>query len=262
MSGIVVTGASGGIGRAIATALASARPDADMLIHYCRNHDGAANTAESISANHLGRVETIQADLSIASDVDRLATNAFAQLGTIATWINNAGADVLTGDAAQWDFETKLQHLWQVDAVGTFRLARQVGQRLANQNDATKPPSMTFIGWDQASTSAGMEGDAGMMFGPIKAAVMSFANGLAQTLAPDVRVNTIAPGWIQTSWGEEADGYWDRRAKSQALMRRWGTPQDVAAAAVYLSDSDNTFLTGQTINVNGGWNRTFVRRDL
>ena len=100
-----------------------------------------------------------------------------------------------------------------------------------------------------------MEGDAGQMFGPVKAAVMAFAASLAQTLAPKVRVNTVAPGWIQTKWGESASEYWDNRAKSQALMGRWGSPQDVAKAIMFASDPDNTFLTGQIVNVNGGWNR-------
>ena len=112
---------------------------------------------------------------------------------------------------------------------------------------------MTFIGWDQAIE--GMEGDAGQMFGPVKAAVMAFAASLAQELAPDVRINTIAPGWIQTSWGEKASEYWDARAKTQSLMNRWGKPDDVARAVLYVSNPANSFINAQTINVSGGWNR-------
>ena len=114
---------------------------------------------------------------------------------------------------------------------------------------------MIFVGWDQAP--AGMEGEAGMMFGPVKAAVMAFANSLAQTVAPHVRVNTVAPGWIQTAWGETVQGYWNDRAKSQALMNRWGHPEDVAEAVAYLTSPASEFITGQTIEVNGGFNRRF-----
>jgi 3-oxoacyl-[acyl-carrier protein] reductase len=71
-------------------------------------------------------------------------------------------------------------------------------------------------------------------------------------------VNTIAPGWIRTSWGESSSEYWSDRAKNQSLMHRWGKPEDVAKAVLYAADPDNTFLTGQTIDINGGWNR---RRD-
>ena len=121
------------------------------------------------------------------------------------------------------------------------------------QQTSAFPPSIVFIGWDQAAV--GMEGDAGQMFGPVKGAVMAFAACFAQSVAPEVRVNTIAPGWIQTSWGQSASEYWNHRAKSQSLMHRWGQPEDVAKGVVYVADPENTFLTGQTIDINGGWNR-------
>lgn len=246
----VVTGASSGIGRAIAVALAGAGVSR-IVVHCRQNIRGAEETAGILRG--LGCQPTVlAADLFLPDDRERLVADAFEQLGTIEHWVHNAGADVLTGNGAALSFDQKLEQLWQVDVQGTIVLARMVASRMESQNTPL-PPSMVFIGWDQAPR--GMEGDAGMMFGPIKAAVMSFANSLAQTLAPRVRVNTIAPGWIQTSWGQQADQYWDRRAKQQSLMGRWGTPEDVARAAVYLADPENSFLTGQTIEVNGGWNR-------
>lgn len=246
----VVTGASSGIGRAIAVALATAGT-AKVVVHYCHNSRGAEATAEILRGLGCDAI-TIAADLSEADDRVRLAEQTFDQLQTIDHWIHNAGADVLTGEAANWSWEQKLDRLWRVDVRGTILLARMIAPRMKAQS-TPRPSSMIFIGWDQAPH--GMEGDAGMMFGPTKAAVMAFSKSLAQTLAPEVRVNTIAPGWIQTSWGNEADEYWDNRAKDQALMHRWGTPEDVARAAVYLTDPDNSFVTGQTIEVNGGWNR-------
>lgn len=246
----VVTGASSGIGRATAIALAAAGCDR-MLVHYCRNEAGALETAKA--AGEYGAEVVIESgDLSDAEQSNALIENAFGKLGTVHTWIHCAGLDVLTGENADLDFDTKLLRLIQVDVLGTVRLSRLVGQRMTQQS-LQRPGSMTFIGWDQAPL--GMEGDAGQMFGPVKAAVMAFAASLAQTLAPKIRVNTVAPGWIQTKWGESTSEYWDNRAKSQALMGRWGSPQDVAKAIVFASDPDNTFLTGQIVNVNGGWNR-------
>lgn len=260
MTGIVVTGASSGIGRAIALELSRrAGPDATTLVHYRRNADGAGETAAMIR-DAGGRADVLAADLADAKDVARFADAAFDRLGGIQTWVNNAGADVLTGDAADWSFDQKLDRLWNVDVRGTMALSRIVGPRLVAQSRAGgRIPSMVFLGWDQAATDAGMEGDAGLMFGPIKAAVMSFAMSLAQTLAPDVRVNTIAPGWIQTAWGETTRGYWHDRATGQSLMGRWGSPADIAIAAAYVADPANTFLTGQTIHLNGGFSRRFVR---
>ncbi len=252
----VVTGGSSGIGRAICLSLAEAGLDR-LLVHYRQNRAGAEVTASA--AEEFGcRTMIAQADLAIEEDVQRLADVAFDRLPTVDTWVNNAGADVLTGDAGELSFERKLKLLLDVDLVGTIGLSRGVGPRRAPQR-LGRPPSMIFIGWDQAPR--GMEGDAGQMFGPVKAAVMAFAASLAQTLAPRVRVNTVAPGWIRTAWGKTASDEWDRRAKGEALMRRWGTPEDVARAVLYAADPGNTFVTGQTLEVNGGWERKFVSPD-
>jgi 3-oxoacyl-[acyl-carrier protein] reductase len=260
----VVTGASSGIGRAIAIALADAGVTR-LVVHYRANRSGAERTIES--CRRLGcQATACQADLSLEADRQCLVERAFEGLGEIQTWVNNAGADVLTGDAATLNFAAKLRRLMDVDVVGTIHLSRLVAERLVGQAErlggqacggerGSAPASLIFIGWDQAPL--GMEGDAGQMFAPVKAAVMAFAASLAQSVAPHIRVNTIAPGWIQTSWGDSTSQYWHDRAKSQSLMGRWGQPADVARAVIYAADPENTFLTGQTITLNGGWNRRY-----
>ncbi|WP_164102349.1 SDR family NAD(P)-dependent oxidoreductase [Candidatus Laterigemmans baculatus] len=247
---VVVTGSSSGIGQAIATA--AARSGAECLIHYRSNREGAEATAEAIRAAG-SEPRLVAADLADPRDAERLVEEAFAWSPRIDAWIHNAGADVLTGAAARLSFDAKLARLWEVDVQGTIRLARSVAARMLEAPPTPLPASMLFIGWDQAVH--GMEGDAGQLFGPIKAAVMAYAKSLAQTLAPRIRVNCVAPGWIRTAWGENSDPYWDARARNDALMHRWGTPEDVAAAAMYLISPQASFITGQVIEVNGGWNR-------
>lgn len=246
----VITGASSGIGRAIAIALAEAGVDS-LLVHYCENEAGAQETADLVKERGC-EASILAADLRKAEDRELLVDTAFERLGELTVWVNNAGADVLTGEAASLGFEEKLQRLMDVDVLGTIALSRLLVPRLVQQQ-ASPPSSIVFLGWDQAPE--GMEGDAGQMFGPVKAAVMAYAASLAQSLAPLVRVNTVAPGWIRTSWGNETGDYWNDRAKVQSLMNRWGQPDDVAKAVVYLADPNNSFVTGQTIIVNGGWNR-------
>jgi len=150
----VVTGASSGIGRAISVALAEAGV-ARQVIHYRANRDGAEQTSSMIEASG-GEATIVQCDLSIAADRSRLVDTAFSKLGQIQTWVNNAGADVLTGDAASLAFSDKLQRLLDVDLVGTIDLSRMVADRLHQQSSSSSPPSMVFIGWDQAPY--GMEG--------------------------------------------------------------------------------------------------------
>ena len=161
--------------------------------------------------------------------------------------MNNAGADVLTTDAAQKSFAEKLDLLWRVDVVGTILLSRAIGERMKQRGRGV----IVNMGWDQAEQ--GMEGDSGEMFGPVKGAVMAFSRSLAKSLAPEVRVNCLAPGWIKTAWGETASEYWQRRAVRESLLGRWGTPEDVARVARFLASPAADFLTGAIIPVNGGW---------
>lgn len=224
-----------------------------MLVHYRQNRSGAEETVNRVA--DLGcRASSVAGDIAKDSDRQRIVGAAFDRLGDVQTWVNNAGSDVLTGAAGELDFVAKLRRLIEVDVEGTIHLSRLVAERLIRA-ERDMPASMTFIGWDQALR--GMEGDAGQMFAPVKAAVMAFADSMAQSYGPAIRVNSIAPGWIQTSWGQAASDYWDARAKEQSLMNRWGKPEDVSRAVVFAADPGNTFLTGQTIEVNGGWNRRY-----
>src|SRR5207249_9235224 len=106
------------------------------------------------------------------------------------------------------------------------------------------------MGWDQADT--GMDGDSGQLFAATKAAVMAFSKSLALSLAPAVRVNCLAPGWIRTAWGAGASEPWQERVRRETPLRRWGTPADVAQAARWLGSPAAAFITGQVIRVRGG----------
>lgn len=185
-------------------------------------------------------------DLSDAVQRNALLDWAWQWQGKVDVWVNNAGADVLTGEAAQWPFDAKLNALWQLDVLATMDLSRLVGERMRQSSGA-----IINIGWDQAQW--GMEGDSGQLFAASKGAVMAFSKSLALSLAPQVRVNCVAPGWIRTGWGQQASARWQRRAVSESLAARWGTPEDVAAAVRFLCSDEASFINGQTLCVNGGF---------
>jgi 2-amino-4-hydroxy-6-hydroxymethyldihydropteridine diphosphokinase len=239
---VVVTGSTSGIGRAIA--LAMARNGASVIIHG-REERAAEDVANLVQA--LG-VETgvLLADLSDLGQCRDLVENAWADWGPLDVWVNNAGVDILTGEIARKSFASKLRVLLDVDVMAALLMARDVGRRMREQGRG----SILNMGWDQAET--GMGGDSGELFAASKAAVMAFTKSLALSLAPHVRVNCLAPGWIRTAWGEGASDSWQRRVLRETPLGRWGKPEDVAATACWLASPAAAFITGQVIRINGG----------
>lgn len=240
----VVTGSSSGIGRAIAVALA--RQGADVLVHG-RNAAAAAAVAAEIAS--LGRrAPVLLADLAEAARIEPLVADAWAALdGRVDLWINNAGADVLTGGALHQPFAERLQRLLDIDLRATLLCSHLVGQRMAAQGGG----QIINIGWDQALTG-GVGSESGQLFAAAKGGVAGFSKALARHLAPNVRVNVVAPGWIETAWGETVNRELYERLRRQTPLQRWGTPEDVAAAVLFLASPAAAFLTGQVLMVNGG----------
>ena len=171
--------------------------------------------------------------------------DAFAALDHVDVWVNNAGADVLTGDAARWPAERKLDALLDVDLKSTIRCSRLVAARM-------RPGGCILnIGWDHA-TIDGMAGDDPELFAAVKAGVLGFSRSFARSVAPAVRVNVLCPGWIETAFGAGADRAFYNEVAASTPLGRWGRPEDVAGAAVWLASPAAAFVTGQAVNVNGG----------
>jgi 3-oxoacyl-[acyl-carrier protein] reductase len=238
-----VLGSTTGIGRAIAMALAHA--GADVIVHGRASHAAAGEVAATIT--RLGvRSHVMMADLADREAGERLVEEAWGHWGGLDAWLQVAGADILTGAARSLSFEEKLDALLALDVVATIRLTRHVGRLMKSHGGG----SIVTIGWDQAES--GMEGDSGELFAAAKGAVMAFTRSLSLSLAPDVRVNAIAPGWIKTAWGESTSQPWHDRVLRETPVGRWGTPNDVAGVACFLVSPRASFVTGQIIRVNGG----------
>ncbi len=240
----LVTGSTSGIGQAIALELASG--GADVIVHGRLSSLDKAEHVSQIARSFGVRSVSLLADLRDPKQCECLPELAWNVWDGIDIWVNNAGADTLTGEAALWPFERKLEELFAVDVRGTMLLSRAVGQRMK----AGLGGVILNIGWDQAET--GMEGDSGELFAATKGAVMAFTRSLALSLAPAVRVNCLAPGWIRTAWGDGASTAWQERVLRETPLHCWGTPQDVAALARWLVSPAARYVTGQVVRCNGG----------
>ena len=192
------------------------------------------------------RAQIVAQDLLDPSGPESLATAAWDLANALDSAVLNAGVDLLTGDNRQKPYAEKLDLLLAVDVRASVLMARELGARMKAQGHG----SIVTIGWDQADR--GMEGDSGELFAVAKNAIMGFTRSLAVSLAPAVRVNCIAPGWIRTAWGETTSQMWQDRVLRETPLARWGTPEDIARLARFLLSDSASYITGQVLNANGG----------
>ena len=260
---LVVTGASGGIGRAIAQM--GADQGYSLFLQGHRRVDELKQFAsEQFIADPTRKIEIVRADLSREKEQDRFVESVLSTLGTtnrLAGWINAAGIDLMALSGSGATFEERLQAIWSLDVVAAVRMSRRIGawlgknkpKRKKRENKSPGPtrPLILFFSWDGAFR--GRRGETSLLYATAKGAVAAASKSLAQELAPHVRVCTISPGWIKTSWGKDASSKANCHACSESLSRRWGTPEEIAAFVLYLMSSQADFLNGENFIANGGF---------
>lgn len=236
----IVTGASRGLGRAIA--LAFAREGADVLVNYASREERAEEVVAAIEK--LGRRAILhRADVSDAVHVRAMAQAAVAQFGRVDILVNNAGITMPKGpletSEAEWD------RVLAVNLKGVFLCCQTVAEGMIAQ------------GGGRIINIASTAGQTGTLSGPAycasKAGVLGLSKCLARAFAPhNVLVNAISPALIDTEilyWRTPAQ--WKDTLESIPL-KRLGNPDDLAETAVFLASSGGNFITGATIDVNGG----------
>ena len=244
----LVTGAATGIGRAAAVALAGA--GYDVAINYSRSEAAARETAAQAQANGA-KTLLFQCDVSDDPAVRKMLKAVEQEFGRLDALVNNAG---ITSNVRPADFEAMTAEEWDrvfaVNVRGMFQVTRAAASMLKAAHGSVV---------NTASIVGLRPGPQPLPYAASKAAVVSLTKLLALNLAPDVRVNAVAPGWMEGDWMKRmlADRYDDlmaRRAKSTPL-RRCCTAEDVAEVIVNLITS-NRFVNGEIIVIDGGFAAT------
>jgi 3-oxoacyl-[acyl-carrier protein] reductase len=231
----IVTGASRGIGQAIA--MAYAREGADVAVNYLQSEKQARETAAQIES--LGRrAVAIQADVSVRPEVERMVTQIVGVFGRADILVNNAGV------IEPFDFETADYENWQrmvdVNVKGMLICSQAVAGPMLEQ------------GGGRIVNIVAKETRGSLDYIMTKAAGEVLTRGLARQLAPSILVNAIAPGYIDTGWISQLDKQSRESIRAETLLERWGEPEDVVKVAVFLASDDSAYLTGTTIVVDGG----------
>ena len=240
----VITGASSGIGADISELFAS--EGADVVVNYLSSKEKAEIVVKNIES--LGRQAlAIQADMSDKKAIDQLVKEVIEKFGKIDIWINNAGADILTGDYANANTHEKLEKLTETDLKGTINACWSVAEVMHKQQNGV----IVNMGWDLSIH--GFKGVNPQIFASTKSGVLGFTRSFAKTAGPSIRVNMVAPGWVKTTFAEkhmEKSFYQERLA--EIPLGRFGTPRDIAKTVLFLASDESSYMAGESINVNGG----------
>lgn len=241
----LVTGAGHGIGAAIAVGLATA--GADVVIHYGHSGDAAADVVQRIEA--LGRkASAIGADVTDSAQVDRLVDEAVAFLGGLDIVVCNAGHLIGRVPIAEMSDE-HFDSVVSVNLGATFRTVRAAASHLHAAGSRGRIVTMSSM----AAHNGG--GPGSTAYAAAKAAVLGLTKGLAKEFAPHgVTANALAPGFI----GDTAfhNTFTPPAAQTAIIdsipLRRAGTADEVAAAVVWLCSDGGAFVTGSTVDIDGG----------
>lgn len=169
---------------------------------------------------------------------------ALTPVGSVDVLLALAGADILSPPLRRRAYGERLEALYQVDIQGSVKTVRAALPHLAQ--DAV----IILMGWDQAGLGKG--GEAGELYALAKGAITSYAKSLALTLMGRATVYTVAPGWVDTRWGESLDAPRKQRIAAQTRSGRWQTPDEVGQVLEALITFPRQLATGQVIYVNRG----------
>jgi len=236
----LVTGASRGIGRAIAIALAEA--GADVAVNYSGSEAAALETAKAIEA--LGRkAVVIRANVGKSAEFDEMVSNALETFGKLDILVNNAGITrdnlIMRMKEAEFDevIETNLKGVFNGIKAVTRPMMKQRFGRIIN-----------------ISSVVGVLGNAGQAnYVAAKAGVIGLTKSAAKELASrGITVNAVAPGFIESDMTDKLPQEYRDKLLGEIPMGRMGRPEDIASAVVYLASEASSYMTGQTIHVDGG----------
>ena len=240
----LVSGAGAGLGRACALALG--RRGARVAVHYQKSREGAASVVAALRSDGM-EAESFQGDLTRASEVAALVDGVTSRFGAIDILVNNTG-DLIERKPILEMSEELFHAVMDVNVTSAFLMSRAVAPGMVSRKSGTIINVSSLAAWNGGGPGAGIYATA-------KGAIVAFTKALAKELAPHgVRVNCVSPGLIgDTAFHGRftAPDAFQAAAKS-VLLGRAGTPDEVASVVAFLASSDSSFLTGETIEINGG----------
>lgn len=243
---IIVTGASRGIGRAIA--LGAAEAGYQVCVNYAHNAEAAGEVISLIQAAG-GTAISVQADMTKEADILRMFETTDRELAPLAALVNNAGI-VDKGSKVENMSLERLERMFTTNITGPFLCAREAVKRLSTAHGG---PGGVIVNISSVAAKTGAPNEY-VDYAASKGAIDAMTLGLAKEVAAEgIRVNAVRPGIIYTdihASGGEPDRV--ERFKSVVPMLRGGQPEEIADAVLWLLSEQSSYVTGSLIDVSGG----------
>ena len=237
----LVTGSSRGIGKAIA--IAFAKEGAKIVVNYCNSEKKALEVVNEIKKLNSEAI-AIKCDVSDEKQIKEMINKSIKQFGRIDILVNNAGIvfdiPLLKKTAEQW------RKTLDVNLTGVFLCSKYVSEHMKKQKSGViiniaSTNGINTLNPDSADYDAS------------KAGVVSLTKNLSKELAPKIKVNCIAPGWIDTEINKDLPKEFIENEKKSIFMKRFGKPEEIASVAVFLASEESSFMTGSIVVVDGGY---------
>jgi len=238
---VLVTGSSRGIGKACA--LLFAKEGAKVVVNCSKSMEKAEKVVEEIKALGSDAI-AVQCDVGNEEQIKSMINQTIEKFGKLDILVNNAGIvfDVPALDKTVEEWRKTLD----VNLIGTFLCCKYAAEHLKKSGSGRIINISSTNGIDSFSPDA-MDYDAS------KAGIVIMTRGLAKELAPEILVNSIAPGWVDTEMNAELPADFIQEEKNKIYLKRWADPEEIGKAVLFLASEDASFITGSILKVDGGY---------
>ena len=240
---VLITGGSRGIGKA--AAIEFAKHGYNIVINYVSCNDKAHELKKYIVENYGVSVMLFKCDVSNENDVKNMINDTISSFERIDVLVNNAGIaiDTTLEDKKIEDFKRILD----VNLVGPFIVSREAGKYMLSEKKGSIVNVASTNGLDTYYEYS-MDYDAS------KAGLISLTHNLSSYFAPYVRVNAIAPGWVDTDMNKELDDQYIKDECQSIYLKRFAKPEEIAKAIYFLASDDASYINNEVLRVDGGCN--------
>ena len=238
---VLITGASRGVGSSCARVFA--KNGYNVIINYNNSMNEALKLKEELENTYKVRVLIIKCDISIENEVIDMVDKSIEVFDKIDVLVNNAGI------AIDKDFDDKnvedFKRTLDVNLIGTFLVSKYVGKHMLKNKCGSIINVSSTNGIDSYYKES-LDYDAS------KAGVISLTNNLANAYAPYIRVNCVAPGWINTDMNKELDSEFIKNEEDKILLNRFAEPVEIANVIYFLASDSASYINSSVIKIDGG----------